>query len=239
MTADFTAFYENPNYRQYKRHLFNYLLRKNKVRSFLNVHQKPILDVGSGIAPMAPDDMRAFLGDSSFTAMKVMRHDGHRSVVLDISNLGVMTNGITTVICSEVLEHIDEDWRAIQELHRVLRPGGYLILTVPLHQRYWGRDDEIAGHRRRYDLAALVQRLQSCGFEVITVTKVGSLFERFLTLATTTAFVKTEKSIPTFGGFFMSVFALTNQLIARLLDVASTLSPQTLNSIGLLYCQKH
>src|SRR5207248_5823327 len=133
MTADFTVFYENPNYRQYKRHLFNYLLRKRKIGAFLRQARSPILDIGGGIAPMAPDGSDAYLSDYSFTAMKVMRRDGHRSIVLDVQNLGIKTNSIATVICSEVLEHIDQDAQAIREIHRVLRPDGRLILTVPLH----------------------------------------------------------------------------------------------------------
>jgi SAM-dependent methyltransferase len=45
------------------------------------------------------------------------------------------------IICSEVLEHVSQPYRAISEIHRVLKEGGLLILTVPfwveIHDVYW------------------------------------------------------------------------------------------------------
>ena len=45
----------------------------------------------------------------------------YRSAVLDIKCLGIRGNTVGTVICSEVLEHVDQDGPAIEELQRVLR----------------------------------------------------------------------------------------------------------------------
>ena len=38
-----------------------------------------------------------------------------------------------TVLCTEVLEHVAEPFRAVNEIARVLRPAGHVILTVPLY----------------------------------------------------------------------------------------------------------
>lgn len=215
------------------------MLRKRKIDLLLKRSPSPILDIGSGIAPMAPSGTRVLLGDCSLTAMSVMRREGYLSAVLDIRNLGIKTGAVATVVCSEVLEHIDDDHRAITEIHRVLHPDGRLILTVPLHRHYWGRDDEIAGHHRRYVPGTLTGVLRSYGFEVLRADKVGSLFERLLTLTITVAFVKSDKSIPSFGSPFMSFFILFNRLVAAFLDLAALVSPQRLNSIALLYCRKN
>lgn len=74
------------------------------------------------------------------------------------------------VICSEVLEHIWDDRRAIAELVRVLRPGGRLAVTVPTRwpeRVCWALDhryhDTPGGHVRIYRQHELEQMLESAG----------------------------------------------------------------------------
>jgi SAM-dependent methyltransferase len=77
------------------------------------------------------------------------------------------------VICSEVLEHLADDRRAMAELARVLRPGGTMAVTVP---RYgpelvnWALSDEYheveGGHVRIYRRRQLLARLRGTGLEV-------------------------------------------------------------------------
>jgi SAM-dependent methyltransferase len=51
---------------------------------------------------------------------------------LDISSMPSVKDGeFDTVICCDVLEHVSNDLQALQEIRRVLRPGGWAILTVP------------------------------------------------------------------------------------------------------------
>jgi SAM-dependent methyltransferase len=60
------------------------------------------------------------------------------------------TKGFDTVLCCNVLEHIDDDRRAVQNMLRVLIPGGRLLLLVPALPSLFNDLDRIAGHRRRY-----------------------------------------------------------------------------------------
>jgi SAM-dependent methyltransferase len=78
------------------------------------------------------------------------------------------------VICSEVLEHIVEDRRAMAELARVLRPGGTMAITVP---RFfpelvnWALSDEYhqvkGGHVRIYRRGVLTERLRAVGLRPV------------------------------------------------------------------------
>jgi len=71
-----------------------------------------------------------------------------------------------SVLCCNVLEHIDDHEAALRHLHEVLRPGGRLVLLVPRGEDLFGSLDELVDHVRRYepdDLCALLERL---GFEV-------------------------------------------------------------------------
>lgn len=63
----------------------------------------------------------------------------------------------------DVLEHLNDE-SAVAELHRILRPGGWLIVTVPAFGWLWSYRDVAAGHRRRYDRRMLRDRLEGAGF---------------------------------------------------------------------------
>ncbi len=67
----------------------------------------------------------------------------------------------------DVLEHIEDDAAFMQMMHRELKPGGRLLITVPAMQVLWSSEDEIAGHYRRYNIRMLKKVLLDSGFEVI------------------------------------------------------------------------
>jgi SAM-dependent methyltransferase len=68
------------------------------------------------------------------------------------------------LICAtDVIEHVDDDARALAEISRVLRHGGYALLTVPTFASLWGLQDEKAHHKRRYRLAPLLAQVRSAG----------------------------------------------------------------------------
>jgi SAM-dependent methyltransferase len=70
----------------------------------------------------------------------------------------------------DVLEHLDDDARALRELARAVVPGGTVLLTVPQHPWLWSADDEYGRHRRRYRRRELVTRVRAAGLEVVSVT---------------------------------------------------------------------
>jgi glycosyltransferase involved in cell wall biosynthesis/SAM-dependent methyltransferase len=78
------------------------------------------------------------------------------------------------LVCAfEVLEHIEDDATTLKEWAVRLRAGGWLLLSVPAHQRRYGPADELAGHFRRYDPEALTALLASCGFTDIEIRQYG------------------------------------------------------------------
>jgi hypothetical protein len=78
------------------------------------------------------------------------------------------------LICAfEVLEHIEDDAAALKEWADRLRPGGWLLLSVPAHQHRFGPADELVGHFRRYDPEAMSDLLASRGFTVVQMRQYG------------------------------------------------------------------
>lgn len=75
----------------------------------------------------------------------------------------------------DVLEHIPEDGKVLEQIHSALRPGGGLLVTVPQHPWLWGRQDEHACHVRRYTASGLRQAVQQAGFVVLYETSFVSL----------------------------------------------------------------
>ncbi|GAA5201182.1 class I SAM-dependent methyltransferase [Rugosimonospora acidiphila] len=78
------------------------------------------------------------------------------------------------LVCAfEVLEHIEDDAAAVTGWASRLRPGGWLMLSVPAHQHRFGPADRMAGHFRRYDPEVMTGLLSRCGFTDIDVRQYG------------------------------------------------------------------
>lgn len=66
----------------------------------------------------------------------------------------------------DVLEHLADDLEVLQDLYRMLSPGGAMVLTVPAYPSLWSYFDEASHHVRRYEKEELRSRLVEAGFVV-------------------------------------------------------------------------
>jgi len=76
------------------------------------------------------------------------------------------SDNFDAAIMLDVLEHIGDDRAAVQEMRRVLKPGGVVFVSVPLHQCLWSKHDIKCGHKKRYATRELSGLLESAGFVV-------------------------------------------------------------------------
>ncbi len=70
------------------------------------------------------------------------------------------------IFCLDVLEHVEDDRKALGVLHSLLRPGGWLILAVPALMSLWGSNDVMSHHFRRYDYKELNNKIADAGFRI-------------------------------------------------------------------------
>jgi SAM-dependent methyltransferase len=90
----------------------------------------------------------------------------HNVQLFDGSKLPFGESRFDLVTLLDVLEHIEDDKGTLEEIRRVLRPGGMLMVAVPAYRFLWGPQDEISNHRRRYIAPQMRRLLGEAGFRV-------------------------------------------------------------------------
>lgn len=124
--------------------------------------------------------LRQRLGEEYLTADLL---NPHVMVQMDITDIQYPAGSFDVIYCSHVLEHVPDDQQAIRELCRVLRPGGWAVLMVPITVERTYEDPSITdpagrlaafgqeNHVRRYGLD-FAERLCAAGFkaEVVQVS---------------------------------------------------------------------
>ena len=165
--------------------IFNYDARK-QFNKFIKPNDK-ILDVGALTSPFTkgmnnqvtaidilPEDNE--FGFSKNTLTKLKNRPNIKSIIMDAQKMEFDDNQFDIVILTEVLEHIPDDKLAAKEIIRVLKPGGYLFLTVPNLDRV-PLEHGIKEHYRHYKKDDL---LQLFGSENIILLKDRFKFSEFI-----------------------------------------------------------
>lgn len=91
-------------------------------------------------------------------------------VQADLTALPFANGVFDAAVSADVLYHIADDGRALRELARVLRPGGWLIVNVPAYRWLWSYHDVAVQSERRYGRRELRDRLAGAGFAVRRLT---------------------------------------------------------------------
>lgn len=127
------------------------------------------LEVGPGMRPRLPIEGTCF-ADISEPALAQLAKRGGRVQVANIGDLPYADNSFDLVCALDIIEHLENDRKALDELCRVARPGATLLLSTPLHMDCWTDFDALVGHYRRYEPEQLQQLLRE---RCLTVVQSG------------------------------------------------------------------
>lgn len=156
-----------------------------------------ILDVGSGAGNMYHHLSRYgdVIGVESHPApVKVGQDRGYDIRLGEGDNLNFEDATFDLVTALDVVEHNEHDVAMLQEMHRVLKPGGLVLISVPAFQWLWSFNDDINDHKRRYTVGDLEEKLRRVGFSPLEST-----YNNFLVfpLAAAAIFANKRKQPPT------------------------------------------
>lgn len=129
-----------------------------------------ILDVGAGSGFMAEALTRfGRVQGLEFDPASVARLKERKGVEVLQTKLpdpSVPAGTYDLVTSFDVLEHIPEDQAVLSEMARLVKPGGFLLLTVPAHQWLWTSHDDVNHHIRRYGGREFREKLQATGLKM-------------------------------------------------------------------------
>lgn len=121
----------------------------NNIRSFVTSVAEsfptvgPVYEFGSYIVPGQEGigDLRSVFPGRKYVGCD-MREGPGVDRVEDLSRLTIASDSLSTILCVETLEHVFEVRRAVDELMRVLAPGGLLAISVPFNHRLHAHPDD-------------------------------------------------------------------------------------------------
>lgn len=101
------------------------------------------------------------------TGLPVVRGSGLQLPLADAS--------VDLACLFDTLEHIPEEAQALDEVRRVLRPGGLVFVSVPAYEFLWTNNDRVAHHCRRYTRGRLRRSLQAAKLEPVRLSYFNTL----------------------------------------------------------------
>ncbi len=137
-----------------------------------------VLDAGCG-SGRTLEDLRRF-GDVRGVelnpdAAEIARRRGFEVREGRLEELPWAEDTFDLITCLDVIEHVPDDITALEELRRVCRPGGWLLVTVPAYQALWSRHDEANHHYRRDSRPRLRGSAAAAGWRIEHVSSFNSL----------------------------------------------------------------
>ena len=126
------------------------------------------LYVASEVDPLYLETLRNLTADRPYLAARY-------TDVTDLESFPKVEGGFDSVVCLNVIEHVDDDVGALRNVRSVLSPGGRAVVLVPSGPWNFGTLDEALGHRRRYTEESLLRLATDAGLHVTTVLRFNRL----------------------------------------------------------------
>lgn len=150
--------------------------------SIEHLYRQGVLKKGGRLLHVAPEDCIAKRLRDDYECISVDMYGLEVEARADITSLCFPDACFDVVICNHVLEHVPEDRKALSELYRVLKPGGWASVQIPIdgektledlsivdpaeRERLYGQSDHVRQYGKDF-----VDRLQAAGFSLFQLRK--------------------------------------------------------------------
>jgi SAM-dependent methyltransferase len=141
--------------------------------------------VGSILAQLRPREfvMGVDVEDEliAYAQQRFTNGQRHEFASLDISSHSIESRSMLkgrrfdTIICINVLEHVQDDVAAVAAMADVVEPGGAVAILVPAHPALFGQYDQMEGHFRRYSRQGLRRLVVGSGLDVVRLHRFNML----------------------------------------------------------------
>jgi len=196
-----------------RREIINNVLNKYLPRNNFN-----ILDWGCGTGANF-NILRKFgtvLGvDASTTAINKCKSKGINNVLLN-NSLDTFQPHVSFDLftCFDVLEHIKDDKKFIQDIHRFTKKDSFVLVTVPAYQFLWSNLDDIVGHKRRYTRSGLISIFEKNGFKVLKASYFNTILSPIFILIR--LIQKFKKNSDELENLILNVNPIINKILSHI-----------------------
>lgn len=143
-----------------------YLLVK-QINKYSHYIKGKVLDVGAGHYSR----YEKFFKVEKYVKMDI-NHSEHVDIVGSVDSIPMDDSSVDSIVCTQVFEHIKYPEKGAKELYRVLKKGGYILLTVPqLNELHEEPHDYF-----RYTKYGLKNLFEDVGFKIVEMDQRGGFF---------------------------------------------------------------
>jgi SAM-dependent methyltransferase len=143
------------------------ILLKKQIADAAHFVRGSVLDIGAGHFDRYS---RLFTYDT-YTKTDIS-HAEHVDMVCTAYDIPVADGSYDSVVCTQVYEHLADPFSAAREMHRVLRPGGHAIVTVPQMNELHEQPHDYF----RYTRFGLSHMFEGAGFEIVEMNQRGGYY---------------------------------------------------------------
>jgi SAM-dependent methyltransferase len=134
-----------------------------------------ILDAGCGTGGLLRRlvHRKAWGVEIASDGIRLCRRRGLENVLqASVTKLPFQSNSFEVVLSIDVLVHqwVPDDVSALREIHRVLVPGGFILLQVAAYRALWSAHDAATLTRHRYTRDELAEKVKRAGFAIVRIT---------------------------------------------------------------------
>lgn len=145
--------------------IYKFLFRD--LQDAISMHARgDVLDIGCGNKPYE----QLFTGGGRYVGCDIVQSSGNRvDVICDVTNIPLEDGQFDTVFSTQVLEHVADHQKMLNEAYRLLRPGGKIILSAPMAWEH----HEMPYDFFRFTRSGMEYIFEKAGFKVIKIKANG------------------------------------------------------------------